>query len=254
MDVLFLDAPFAGTVELCPETIDYLKRKQYHTVGLYASVQFCNALDRVRTQLKELEIVIVTSQPDRTHASSQLLGCDNDLNSLRLGEEERRAIDCYLYIGDGRFHPLALVYGQKDLSSEEVREVVMNDPVHHSLTILAVYDIVSLLKKYRGALLKFIAADRVGVLVTIKPGQEQFKPGLLLEQKYPLKKFYYFIDNVISFDQLENFPFVNVWVNTACPRVGFDDQEKFVKGVINLYDALNAEKVLEQKSVLNELK
>ncbi|MBI2112760.1 diphthamide synthesis protein, partial [Candidatus Woesearchaeota archaeon] len=52
------------------------------------------------------------------------------------------------------------------------------------------------------------------------------------------KKFYFFVDNTISYGQLENFPFVEVWVNTACPRIGLDDQEAFRKGVLNLKDVL----------------
>ena len=75
----------------------------------------------------------------------------------------------------------------------------------------------------------------------------------MLEKRYADKKFYYFIDNVVSFDQLENFNFIEVWVNTACPRVGFDDQEKFAKGVINLNDALMAEDILGRDSVLTGL-
>ena len=59
-----------------------------------------------------------------------------------------------------------------------------------------------------------------------------------LLKKYPDKKFYFFVDNTISYGQLENFPFVEVWVNTACPRIGLDDQEAFRKGVLNLKDVL----------------
>ena len=72
-----------------------------------------------------------------------------------------------------------------------------------------------------------------------------------MEKKFPEKKCYYFIDNVISFDQLENFNFIDVWINTACPRVGFDDQEKFRRGVINLNDAFMAKEILSKDSVLN---
>jgi 2-(3-amino-3-carboxypropyl)histidine synthase len=101
--------------------------------------------------------------------------------------------------------------------------------------------------------MKFLTAKTIGVIVTIKPGQEQFRPALTLEKRYANKKFYYFLDNVVSFDQLENFNFIEVWVNTACPRVGFDDQTKFIKGVINLNDALMAEDILGRESVLTRL-
>ncbi len=253
MDIVFLDAPYSGKVELCSKTLSYLKKKKYKTVGLYASVQFIHVLDEVLKQLTDAGIKIVTSKADRTHVQGQLLGCDNYHNSLNLSSSEESEVDCYLYVGDGKFHPLALVYLQKDKKDEQIKEVVCNDPTNKSMTLLEFSAIKTILRKYRGSLMKFLSAQTVGVLVTIKPGQEQLKPAFILEKTYPKKRFYYFIDNVISFDQLENFPFIDVWVNTACPRIGFDDQEKFERGVINLNDALACEEILRKESVLTKI-
>jgi 2-(3-amino-3-carboxypropyl)histidine synthase len=245
---LFLDAPFDGKVELCADTLTYLKEKQYKKVALYASVQFCNQLDKVKEQLQALDIEIVSSQPKRTGAQHQILGCDNYHDSFNV---ELSEVDAYLYIGDGKFHPLALVYAQKDNNS--MKEVLCNDPIAGSFSLMGVDDISTILKKYKGSLIKFLSSDTIGVIITIKPGQEQMKPSFFLEKKFPDKKFYYFIDNNVSFDQLENFPFVEVWVNTACPRVGFDDQEKFVRGVLNLNDALLAKEILSKESLLTRV-
>ncbi len=251
MEVLFLDAPYAGTVELAKETVSYLKKKKYKTVALYASVQFVNNLDKVREQLRQHEINVITSHADRTHVKGQLLGCDNYHNSLNMSRDESKAVDCYLYVGDGKFHPLALVYAQKDM--HEMKEIVCNDPIQKKMSLMEVADIKKILLRYRASLMKFLTAKIIGVIVTIKPGQEQFRPSLILEKRYANKKFYYFVDNVVSFDQLENFNFVEVWVNTSCPRVAFDDQEKFARGVINLNDALMAEDILGRDSVLTRL-
>ncbi len=238
MDVLFLDAPYTGKVELCPKTLRYLQKEKYKTVALYASVQFCNNLSTVRKQLEAAGITAVTSKADRTHVPGQLLGCDSYHQSLHLHQD----VDCFLYLGDGKFHPLALVYAQKDLPA--FKEVVCDDPLRRQMQILSLRDLQGILLKYRGALMKFLASKTIGIIITIKPGQEQLRPSFALEKKYPDKKFYYFIDNTISFDQLENFNFIDVWVNTACPRIGVDDQEKFRRGVINLTDALRVEEIL----------
>jgi len=251
MKVLFLDAPYQGIVELCPQTIQFLKKNKVKIVALYASVQFCNNLDTVKDQLKKLGITIFTSRPDRTHVTSQLLGCDNYHDSLHLSKSQVASIDYYLYVGDGKFHPLALVYAQKDLPA--LKEIICNDPIAKTITVLNHQHLKTILRKYRGSLLKLLSAKNVGIIITIKPGQEQFRPSTIMEKKFPDKKFYYFIDNVISFDQLENFPFIDVWVNTACPRVGFDDQEKFRRGVINLNDAFRAKEILATESVLNQV-
>ena len=247
MDILFLEAPYNGEIELTEETIFHLKEKGYKNLGLYASVQFCNNLEKVKQQLEKINITPITSRPDRTHTSQQLLGCDVYHNSLNKTEE----VDSYLYIGDGKFHPLALVYMQKD--SAEMKEIICNDPIEESMKIMSMENIKNILQKYKSALMKFLSSDSVGVIITIKPGQEHLQPSFALEKKYPHKKFYYFIDNTVSFNQLENFNFIDVWVNTTCPRVGFDDQEKFEKGVINLNDALQVEDVLSKKSLLTEI-
>jgi diphthamide biosynthesis enzyme Dph1/Dph2-like protein len=244
MKTLFLDAPYSGDVELCSDTLDYVKEKGYTKVGLYASVQFVGQLEKVRKQLAEHNITIITSKADRTNVEGQLLGCDNYHNSLNV---ELDSFDCYLYVGDGKFHPLALVYGQKDV--QNMKEIICNDPIQGKMTLMGVEDVSTILKKYKGSLVKFLSSDVVGLLHTIKPGQEQFKHSLAIEKQYPHKKFYHFIDNVVSFNQLENFNFIEVWINTTCPRVGFDDQEKFEKGVVNITDAMNAAGVLEKFNI-----
>lgn len=236
MKVMFLDAPYSRSVELSQDTLDYLKEKGYLKVGLYSSVQFVGKLEEVKKQLKEAGIVFHTYKADRTNVEGQLLGCDSFPDSLNL----KREVDCFLYIGDGKFHPLALVYGQK----EEKKEIICNDPLQKKMFLVSQEDVSSILKRYKGSLVRFLSSRNIGVIVTIKPGQEQLKPAFLLEKKYQDKKFYYFIDNNVSFDQLENYPFIEAWVNTSCPRVGLDDQEKFLKGVINLNDALRVEEFL----------
>lgn len=235
MEVMFIDARYDGTVELCQETLDYLKRKKYKRIGLYSSVQFVNNLKRAKEQLKQNNAEIIVSKPKRAHQEGQLLGCDIYNDSLNLNEN----VDCYLYVGDGKFHPLALVYAQKNKNKKEIKEVICNDPLRKEMFLLSFDNVKKTLKRYHGALVKFLSSGNIGVIISIKPGQEHLKPALKLEEKYPTKRFYYFIDNSISFDQLENFPFIDVWVNTACPRIALDEHGMFPKSVVNLSDVLN---------------
>ena len=232
VETIFIEAKFNGEVELNETILDHLKEKK---VALYMSIQFIDYLEKVKEQLEVKGIKVFTSKPKRCGVEGQLLGCDCYPDSLNL-EEEEEEIDCYLYIGDGRFHPLALVYGQKD--NENPKEVICFNPIENKIIILGKEDIISILKRYKGSLTKFLTSTTIGVISTIKPGQEQFKLGIELREKFPDKDFYYFIDNNISFDQLENFPFIDVWVNTACPRIGFDEQEMFRKGVVNVRDLI----------------
>ena len=233
--VLFLEAPYSGKVELCQDTLSYIKR--YQKIGLYSAIKFCNNLNLVKKQLQNLGITIISSQAKRTGCESQLLGCDSAKDSLNTDEE----VDAFLYIGDGKFHPLALAYGQD-------KEIMCDDPIGKKLTLITKEDVAANLRRAKGSLVKFLSSQNIGVVITIKPGQEYYRSSLKLESIYPDKKFYYFIDNNISFNQLENFPFIDMWINTACPRIGTDDQKQFRKGVINLKDALNVKEVLSSMS------
>ncbi|MBU0459288.1 MAG: diphthamide synthesis protein [Candidatus Woesearchaeota archaeon] len=222
---IFIEGTYEGKVSLSDEVLDYLKK--YNKIGLFAAVQFVASLKNIKEQLKEKKMTVVTSKAKRCCVEGQLLGCDCRSDSLNLEED----VDVFLYIGDGKFHPQALVYGN-------AQEVVCYNPKSNQFSVLTEKDVDKNLKRYRGSMARFHSARDVGVLITLKPGQEYYKKSLELEEKYPEKKFYYFIDNNISFNQLENFNFIECWVNTACPRIGLDDQEAFRKGVVNLKDVL----------------
>ena len=40
----------------------------------------------------------------------------------------------------------------------------------------------------------------------------------------------------IDFNDLENFNFIEMWVNTACPRIGYDDMLAQEKPIVDLSD------------------
>ncbi|MBU4283524.1 MAG: diphthamide synthesis protein, partial [Nanoarchaeota archaeon] len=87
-----------------------------------------------------------------------------------------------------------------------------------------------------GALIKFLSSKEIGVILTTKPGQEQLKEAFELKNKFKDKNFYFLIFDTIDFNQLENFPFIECFVNTACPRIALDDSIKIGKAIINLED------------------
>ncbi len=219
MEVMFIDAAYGGEVKLTAETLNYLKGKGCRKIGLYASLAFVSRLAGVKKQLEENRIELSEAR--------QLLGCD--IYSLK-------EADAYLYVGDGRFHPLALVYAQQ--GRPELKEVISLDPLGNKMTIWGIKEMEKILQKQKASLARFLSSENVGVIISLKPGQEQMKKAFAAQKKFPDKRFYYFIDDRISFDQLENFPFIDVWLNTACPRIALDDSGMFRKGVVNLRDVL----------------
>lgn len=243
MDFMFIDAKHEEKeYKLNSETLEYCKK--FKVIAIYAAVQFIHGIEPVIKQLEDAGVKVISSKPDRTDVKYQLLGCDSFHKSLKLSEEP----EAFLYIGDGVFHPRALVLAQKD--QEEFKEIIRFDPTGNLMTKMGEDDCNKIFKKYRGSLMRFISSDTVGILITMKPGQQQFNFAKKLEEKYPNKKFYYFADNNIDFGQLEGFNFIECWVNTACPRIGFDDSVNLDLALLNINDALEANEILGKDSVL----
>ncbi len=248
MKVVRFTAPYTGDVKLSAEAVQILHRLNVRKIALYSSVQFIDRLSIIERQLATENIQVITSKPARASAQSQLLGCDAYHSALNIAEIP----DLYLYIGDGMFHPRALLLAQKDLHPSLVRDVLVYSPPEQRTRLIGIDEIGTILHKYHIALKNFLKFDEIGVLVTLKPGQQQLNAALILEKAYPTKTFYFFVDDTINLYNLGHFPFIKVWVNTACPRIGFDDAPNLEKTMLNVTDALHAVEVLEKDSVLNK--
>jgi 2-(3-amino-3-carboxypropyl)histidine synthase len=157
----------------------------------------------------------------------QVLGC----KAPRKIDEEK-----ILFLGSGVFHPKAVVMNAG-------QEIICCNPYVQEIKKVTREDLDLGLKRKKGALLKFHVSKHIGVLISVKSGQYNVQAHLDrifgLEEKYLDKKFYFFAVNTLDFTEMENFPFVEVWVNTMCPRIGFDDAHRLPKPMLNIND-LNA--------------
>ncbi len=257
MKILTIGASYNGKVNLSKEVFDYLgsgknNKKKYTNIVLFASVQFVKHLPTVKAQLNEKGYNVITTKASRTHVEGQILGCDVYEGNISLNKELNKKInkhngdtgtdiDCFLYIGDGLFHPKALLFAQKERSKEEFKEVLMYDPIGDTFRIFNYKDNEKVMKRLKGNLMKLLASENLGFIATIKPGQSFLNLHKNLQDRYPKKKVYVFLTDNISEQALEGFPFVDVWINSACPRLGFDDAEHMEKSMVNIVDALNAE-------------
>lgn len=223
METLFIDAKYTGNVELSKPTLKYLKR--FKSLALYSSVQFASKLTKVIEQLKGIKVII--SKPKRASVKFQILGCDVKKEDLNLIIKP----DAFLYIGDGQFHPNAPLF------SRNVKVVAYN-PITKKHKVLTQKNIERNLKRQKAALTKFYSSNSIGVLITLKPDQQRYLDARKLIKKYPNKNFYFFLDNNLDLNSLENFPFIQSWVNTACPRIALDDSLNYDFSIINLDEVL----------------
>ena len=147
---------------------------------------------------------------------SQVLGC-----SKIFFEKSTQAI---LLIGSGRFHALSFVtssnlpiyiYGQGKLIQLKESEINLSK------------------QRKRAAYLKFLNFNKIGVLVSTKPGQQNLVKALKLKEKIKhtkQKQLYFFLGDVLSTQEFENFG-LGSWINTACPRLDMESSS-----IINISD------------------
>jgi len=202
MKVLFIEA-IRKDLKLNKKTISLLGKLPNNLNILY-TIQYKSLAKEVRN--------IISSQKNIKHFR-QVLGC-TDVSNLK---------DPIFLIGSGKFHATQLA-----LSS--------NQPVYilegEHISKINNQDIKHLQKKKKTALMKFYDAKEVGILVSTKPGQENFKKALNLQKQleHQGKNSFIFIANDINISEFENFS-CDIWVNTACPGLSLDSTK-----IINIKD------------------
>jgi len=244
MQVVTIDCKWDKEIILGDSFLDYIKKNKIKSVAMFASVQFMEVAT-VRKQLEDLGVKIHITKAKRTNAPMQILGCDAYHNSF--DEDIIGTSDAIVYIGDGYFHPKALLLSQI-YENKAFKPVVIWNPVLQKTEIIGVEDIQKQVSTTKANLLKYVHAKTIGILVTAKPGQQYLPNAKRLKKKLEAegKKAYIFIDDDIQINLFENYPFIDAWVNTACPRIGTDDHVNISQPLINLREANNPLAALEK--------
>lgn len=198
----FIETKYEGKLTLPGSVIKQLPSK----IVLALPVQFYDFISSIQKQLETAGKKVILFKGVHDKYPGQVLGCD----VLKFAGN----YDAFLYIGDGKFHPTALLYENK-------KSVFCFNPFISKLEVLTTEYLQKVLQRRTGQLSKFLSANTVGILITTKPGQNQSKRAEELRSKLEQsgKEVFVFIAEEINFNQLENFNFIDVWINTACSRI-----------------------------------
>jgi 2-(3-amino-3-carboxypropyl)histidine synthase len=218
MHTMFIEARYSEKFKLTQELVDRLP----DTITLATTVQFLDSLDAIKKQLEDADIKVKLFKGAHAKYAGQILGC-----SLNKQEDT----DAFLYIGTGEFHPKALLLANN-------KPVFSYNPLSEQFEQKDMKDIEKINKRKTGALLRYMNAKNVGIIVSTKPGQNNLSSAEALKQKLSSegKGAYIFVTDILNFNEFENFPFVDCWVNTACPRIAYDDVLCTTKPLINIVD------------------
>jgi len=202
MKRLFIPAVYEGAVKLTKELISQLP----NSLVLAMPVQFLRFKEQIKKQLEDSGKKAQFFVSKHGQYPGQVLGCDIHKFSGKY--------DAFLYVGEGKFHPTALLF-------ENEKPVYCFNPFNNNIEKIDKSYLEKLHKKKQALIAKFLQSDKVGILLTTKPGQYQQRLAeelrARLEEKN--KEAYLFLADEINFSQLENFNFIQSWINTACPRI-----------------------------------
>lgn len=201
MKTLFIPVYFKRNINasLLKKLSDTLPKK----ISIAYSIQFKPLAEEIKSKLKKSIL-----------SFNQVLGCSKP--------KFPKQTEAILLIGSGRFHAISLFF------ETGIPVFILEGEFLHKISEK---DVEELRKSKKGAMLKYLNAENVGILISTKPGQENLEQALKFKSKLKNKKAYLFLSNQINSSEFENFPQINSWINTACRRLDLS-----IKNILNISD------------------
>ena len=205
---------------------------KWSKIGLATTVQHLQALDRAREILVRAGKIVVIGDAGRINYSGQVTGCDYS-NVKSIAHE----VEAFLFVGGGQFHALGIALTTS-------KPTIIADPYErraYSIDIAA----QKTLKQRWACIEEAGHAKTFGVFVGLKLGQKRLDEALKIKEaieKNGKAAVLFAIKEVLP-ETLMEFPTVDAYVNTACPRIALEAASKFSKPVltVNEFRVVNGE-------------
>lgn len=193
-------------------------------IGLVTTAQHIDFLDDVNKILKDNNFKPVIGKGDsRIELKGQILGCN-----FSAATSIASIVDSFLFIGDGNFHPLGLLFITK-------KPIIVFDPYTSEVKGKELNDLKDMILRQRyGAIARSKDANVFGILVGTKIGQQRINLAYKIKEKLKSKqkRSYILTANHFLPAHLESFRDIDCFVSTACPRIAIDDYIQYKKPII----------------------
>ncbi len=195
----------------------------YTTVGLATSVQHLQMLNQAREILTRAGKTVIIGDTGQIGYPGQVSGC-NYSNAKSIANE----VEAFLFVGGGRFHALGIA-----LSTS--KPTIIADPYdNRAYSINA--EAQKILKQRFASIQEAKKAKKFGIFIGLKPGQKHLDSALRTKALAENigKPAYLLVAREINPETLLEFPSIDAYVNTACPRVSLEATGKFGKPVLTV--------------------
>ena len=196
---------------------------KYCEIGLATTVQHLGSLEQAKTVLVKAGKKVILGNSGQMNYPGQVIGC-NYSNVKSIAED----VDAFLFVGGGIFHPLGIA-----LSTSKPTFVA--DP-YDNRAFSVNDDAQKIIKQRWASVQEATKAKTFGVLIGSKPGQKHFDQALRckeLAEKNGKSAYLLAVKEIIPETLLE-FPSIDAYVNTACPRISLEVPKKFSKPTLTI--------------------
>jgi len=226
ISVIYLFAKAAlDLTQLSKKVRTFLGRSK--NVGIGTTIQHLHTLEDFGRSLEDFGYkVMIPSQGKNTRLKGQIIGCD--YSSLKRISNN---VDIFLIIGSF-FHGLGAALTLN-------KPVILADPYSNSVSDMEPYKRKVLKQRY--AFIEKAKKARVfGLLLSTKTGQFNMNLALAIRKLLAKvgKSVIMLVDEEIVPEYLTNFTDIEVFVDTACPRLATDDPSRFGKPILTPLEAL----------------
>ena len=201
--------------------------ESWEKIGLVTTVQHVHQLQEAKNILETAGKTVLIGDSGCLKYPGQVLGCD-----FRNAQSVSENVDAYVFVGGGRFHAigLALATGKPTIIADPYEQVAYSIDDQVRRVLMQRWANISEAK----------GANNLGLLISLKPGQMKLNDAINLKQKFEkhgLRVSLLALREVTP-SSLMQFPFIDAFVNTACPRLSLDDSGNFDKPLLSVNETL----------------
>lgn len=201
--------------------------KSWRRIGLVTTIQHGKHLGEAREVLLAAGKSVAVGDAGKLDHAGQVIGCD-----FSSAQAVAKDVDAFLCVCGGRFHAIGVALATS-------KPTVVADP--YEARAYSVDGDADRVRKQRWASIQEAAeGQRFGVLIGLKSGQKRLEKALQISRKLQqaAKKTTLLAVREVTPESLMQYPSIDVYVNTACPRLSLDDAIRFRKPVLTVNEAL----------------
>ena len=227
-----VDADLSVLEKSVPELVNHKK------IGLVTTIQHIHQLDDVKRFLEENGKEVFIGRPyGFAKKPGQVLGCD-----VGSAATINNVVEAFVYFGGGLFHPTGALY------ATDKPFLVVDPYVGKCAWIDSYRDAYK--KAEKAKLMRSMQAKKFGILVTKKVGQHNLNLGKVLKKLIENAGFEatILIGDTFDFDALNNMMEFDAFVNTACPRLTTEDNDRLRKPLLSANNLTTLLQIVKAKA------